>query len=131
MYMTKNQESKIQIISPKFNLFLEDDVESKILSPLHCLRDFGSHILIEFDLPLVNKKDLSVTLNNNMISIEAKLREKYLDEKLGQINEFLYFKKTLGLPSNILTKQITARFEKGRLTIKIPKQKSGQKIRIE
>lgn len=127
----KPEDPKIQITSPKFNLFLQDDIESKILSPLHCLRDFDSHILVEFDLPLVNKKDLCVTLYNNIISIEAKLREKYLDKKLGQISEFLYFKKSLVLPPNIISKQITAQFQKGRLTLKIPKQKSGQKIKIE
>lgn len=130
--MSKNQDnSKIKIITPKFNLFLEDDVESKILSPLHCIRDFGSHMLIEFDLPLVNKKDLSVNFNNNVISIEAKLREKYSNEKLGKVIEFLYFKKSLLLPSNILSKQISARFEKGRLTIKIPKQKPSQRIKVK
>lgn len=128
--MTKQEHSKFWIISPKFNLFLEDDIESKILSPLHYIRDFDSYIIVEFDLPLVNKKDLSLSLDKNILSVEAKLREKYLDEKLGQISEFLYFKKSLGLPTNIISKQITAQFQKGRLSIKIPKRKSGQKIKI-
>ena len=130
--MSKNQEGhKIQISSPKFSLFLQDDIESKILSPLHCLRDFDSHILLEFDLPLVNKKDLQVTIDNNVISIEAKLREKYIDKKLGRISEFLYFRKSLSLPPNIIPKKIMAQFQNGRLTIKIPKQKTGQKIKVK
>ena len=122
---------KTKIIFPGINSFLSDDIESKILSPLYCIRDLGSQLVLEFDLPLVNKKDIQISFNDNVISIEAKLREKYLDAKLGQVNEFLYFKKSLGLPSNIISKNISAQFEKGRLTIVIPKKKSGQKIKIK
>ena len=40
-----------------------DDVEHKILAPLSCLREFGNHWMVEFDLPMVNKKDIKVTFD--------------------------------------------------------------------
>ena len=109
-----------------------DDIEKQILSPLSCLREFGSEWLLEFDLPLVNKKDISVTLHNtNTITVEAKLKETYVESNLEYKNEFRYFKKSITLPGKINNKKIKAKFENGRLTIKIPKIQAGNKIKVD
>lgn len=131
--MTKsiNNEFEIKIIPPSINLLFNDDIESKILSPLSCLREFGTYWLLEFDLPLVNKKDIKVNFDNNAISIEAKLKETYTEEKMGLETKFHYFKKTINLPGNINKNKTVAKFENGRLRIKIPKKISGQKIKID
>jgi len=107
-----------------------DDIEHKILSPLSCLREFGNHWIVEFDLPLVNKKDIKVTFDGNIINVEAKLKEKYSEEKLGKITKFEYFKKSISLPDKIDSKKTTAKFQKGRLEIKIPKKQSSNSIKI-
>ena len=107
-----------------------DDIEHKILSPLSCLREFGNHWIVEFDLPLVNKKDIKVTFDGNIINVEAKLKEKYSEEKLGKITKFEYFKKSITLLDKIDSKKTTAKFQKGRLVIKIPKKLSGNSIKI-
>ena len=125
-----NNEFKINIIPSSFSSLFCDDIDSQILSPLSCLREFGTYWLLEFDLPLVNKKDIKVTFDQNTISIEAKLNETYYEEKLGVKTEFQYFKKTISLPENIDKTKTTAKFENGRLKIIIPKKISGQKIKI-
>ena len=107
-----------------------DDIENKILAPLSCLREFGNHWIVEFDLPLVNKKDIKVTFDGNRISVEAKLKEKYSEEKLGEVTKFEYFKKSISLPDKIDSKKTTAKFQKGRLEIKIPKKQSSSSIKI-
>lgn len=109
---------------------LFDDVEHKILSPLSCLREFDNHWMLEFDLPLVNKKDIKVTFDGNYIHVEAKLKEKYSEEKLGKITKFEYFKKSILLQGKIDTKKATAKFQKGRLEIRIPKKIIGNSIKI-
>lgn len=109
---------------------LFDDVEHKILSPLSCLREFDNHWMLEFDLPLVNKKDIKVTFDGNYINVEAKLKEKYSEEKLGRITKFEYFKKSILLPGRIDFKKTIAKFQKGRLEIKIPKKVVGNTIKI-
>jgi HSP20 family protein len=86
--------------------------------------------MLEFDLPLVNKKDIKVTFDGNTISIEAKLKKKYSEEKLGNITKFEYFKKSISLPEKIDSKKTTAKFQKGRLKIKIPKKVAGHSIKI-
>lgn len=124
-------KNEFDIIRPLFTSMFFDDVERKTLSPLSCMREFGSHWLLEFDLPLVQKKDLNVILDGNFITVEARLKEDYSETKLGNETKFEYFKKSLSLPKNINAKKISAKFENGRLSIIIPKLKTGQKIKIE
>ena len=86
--------------------------ERRTLSPLSCLREFDNYWVLELDLPLVNKKDIKVTFDQNTVSIEAKLREKYSEKKLGSITKFEYFKKSILLPGKNNSKKTTAKFEK-------------------
>jgi HSP20 family protein len=125
----KRNDDEFKITLPTVNS-LFDDVEHKILSPLSCLREFDNHWMLEFDLPLVNKKDIKVTFNGNYINVEAKLKEKYSEEKLGRITKFEYFKKSILLPGRIDSKKTIAKFQKGRLEIKIPKKVVGSTIKI-
>ena len=109
---------------------LFDDVEHRILSPLSCLRELDNHGMLEFDLPLVDKKDIKITFDQNTVNIEAKLREKYSEENLGNIIKFEYFKKSITLPGKINNKKTIAKFQKGRLVIKIPKKMIGNRVKI-
>jgi len=108
-----------------------DDLENESLSPLSCLREFGTHWLLEFDLPLVDKKGISVSLDSNTVTVEAKLKEKYTDEKFGTRVEFRYFKKSMTLPGRINPKGVRAKFSDGILSVVVPKAKSGSGIKIE
>ena len=130
MTKTNNDKFEIRIIQPSITSLFSDDMDSQILSPLSCLREFGTHWLLEFDLPLVNKKDIKITFDESSISVEAKLREIYSEEKLGIQTKFQYFKKTITLPGNINKNKTTAKFENGRLNIIIPKKISGKKVKI-
>jgi len=127
--MRNNNDFEFVIIPPIMNS-LFDDVEHRILSPLSCLREFDNHWMLEFDLPLVNKKDIKITFDQNTVNIEAKLREEYFEEKLGNITKFEYFKKSTSLPGKINNKKTTAKFQKGRLVIKIPKKVIGHTVKI-
>ena len=127
--MIKDTDFEFKIIPPIINS-LFDDIEHRILSPLSCIREFDSHWMLEFDLPLVSKKDVKVTFDGNTVNVEAKLKEKYSEEKLGKITKFEYFKKSISLPEKIDSKKTTAKFQKGRLEIKIPKKMLGHSIKI-
>ena len=116
--------------TPPISSSLFDDIEHGILSPLSCLREFDHHWILEFDLPLVGKKDIKVTFDGNSINVEAKLKEKYSEEKLGKLTKFEYFKKSILLPGKIDSKKTTAKFQNGRLVIKIAKKVAGHTIKI-
>jgi len=130
--MIEKHTKKFEIaITSSVGSIFNDDIERQILSPLSCLREYGTHFLLEFDLPLVNKKDIKITFDEDSISVEAKLKETYSEEKLDKKTKFEYFKKTIILPSKIDNNNITAKFENGRLKIIIPKKISNHKIKIE
>ena len=63
--------------------------------------------------------------------MEAKLKETYSEEKFGKKTKFEYFKKIITLPEKTDNKKISAKFEKGRLKITIPKMVFNRKIKIE
>lgn len=116
------------ILDPNFN----DDVDEKILSPLSCLREYDTKWILEFDLPLVKKDDITISIDSgNAIIVEAKLKETYVDSNRYYKHEFQYFKKRVSLPGNIDDKKISTNFTNGRLIITIPKIFKGNKIRID
>jgi HSP20 family protein len=127
--MRNDDDFKFVTIPPMINS-LFDDIEHRILSPLSCLREFDNQWVLEFDLPLVNKKDIKVTFDEDTINVEAKLNEKYSEKQIGDVTKFEYFKKSLSLPGKIDNKKITAQFQKGRLVIKIPKKVIGHQVKI-
>jgi HSP20 family protein len=127
--MRNDDDFKFATIPPMINS-LFDDIEHRILSPLSCLREFDNQWVLEFDLPLVNKKDIKVTFDEDTINVEAKLNEKYSEKQIGDVTKFEYFKKSLSLPGKIDNKKTTAQFQKGRLVIKIPKKVIGHQVKI-
>jgi len=131
MIENNDKEFEIRIASSSISSLFNDDIERQILSPLSCLREYGTHWSLEFDLPLVNKKDIKITFDESSISVEAKLKETYSEEKFGKKTKFEYFKKTITLPSKIDNKKTSAKFEKGRLKITIPKTIFSREIKIK
>ena len=131
MSENNDKEFEIRISSSSISSLFNDDIERQILSPLSCLREYGTHWSLEFDLPLVNKKDIKITFDESSISVEAKLKETYSEEKFGKKTKFEYFKKTITLPSKIDNKKTSAKFEKGRLKITIPKTIFNHEIKIK
>lgn len=123
------EDLRFKITQPKIGS-LFDDIEHKILSPLSCLSEFENNWMVEFDLPMVEKKDIKVSFDGNSVNVEAKLKQKYAEEKLGIITKFEYFKKSISLPEKIDSEKATAKFQKGRLQIKIPKKVMGNSIKI-
>lgn len=108
-----------------------DDLEQKILRPLSYVKEHESKWVLEFDLPLVEKKDINVYLNDDeMVVVEAKLREVYHDSKFTR-HQYEHFKKSISIPTNVDAKKISARFTDGRLMVTIPKISQGTKIKIE
>ena len=131
MSENNDKEFEIRISSSSISSLFNDDIERQILSPLSCLREYGTHWSLEFDLPLVNKKDIKITFDESSISVEAKLKETYSEEKFGKKTKFEYFKKTIVLPSKIDNKKTSAKFEKGRLKITIPKTIFSREIKVK
>ena len=123
------------IIEKQMNSFfgdtLFDDFIHKELVPLSHLKERHSSWILEIDLPLVDKKNIEVTLSDEHLNVKARLTKTYCISRGSSVTEFDYFKKTIKLPSGINTKQISAKFKNGILRITIPRFADGKKISIE
>ena len=123
------------IIEKQMNSFfgdmLFDDFIHKELVPLSHLKEKHASWTLEVDLPLVDKKNIDVTLSDDHLTVKAKLTKTYCISRGSTVTEFDYFKKTIKLPSGINTKQISANFKNGILRITMPKPSDGKKISIE
>ena len=110
---------------------LFDDFVHKELVPLSHLKERHSSWILEIDLPLVDKKNIEVTLSDEHITVKAKLTKTYCISRGSSVTEFDYFKKTIKLPNGINVKKISAKFKNGILKIIIPRLSNGKKISIE
>lgn len=119
------------VIKPPTSFPIQDDLDEHILSPLSCLREFESCWLLEFDLPLVNKENINVSIDENILTVQATLKETYSEDNQDYHAEFKYFKKSITLPPKVDTDKITAKFSNQRLSIKLPKMVSGTQIKID
>jgi HSP20 family protein len=114
-----------------FGNTLFDDFVHKELVPLSHLKERHASWTLEVDLPLVDKKNLEVTLAEDHLTVKAKLTKTYCISRGSAVTEFDYFKKTVKLPGGINTKQISANFKNGILKITMPKPADGKKISIK
>jgi HSP20 family protein len=102
------------------------------------VKDSSKALVIEAELPGVAEKDLSVTLANGVLTIKGEKRSEreekednyYLSER-----SFGSFERSLALPDTADEAKIEARFEKGVLSVTVPKKpeavRAEKKIEIK
>jgi HSP20 family protein len=92
---------------------------------------------IEVELPGVEEKDVTVTLNNGYLTIKGEKRTEREETKENYYvaeRSFGSFERSLRLPDTLDESKIDARFEKGVLKVTAPKRpealKAERKIEI-
>lgn len=122
-------------IEKQMNSFFDDTVFNdfihKELIPLSHLKEKHSSWVLEMDLPMVDKKNIEVTLAGDHLTTRAKLTKTFCVSRGDTVTEFDYFRKTIKIPSGVNSRQITASFKNGILRITMPKPVQGKKIQIK
>jgi len=101
-------------------------------------READDAYYIEVDLPGVKKEDISIDVNDNVLTIsgERKVEEERKDEEFYRI-ESVYgtFERSFTLPEDVDPDKIEAEAKDGVLIVKIPKkqaiEKAPKKIEIK
>ena len=81
-------------------------------------------ILIDAELPGIDKKDIKVEVKNNVLSIsgERKQEKKVEDSEYYRVeSHYGKFERTFGLPDTISTDKVSATYKNGVLKITLPK----------
>lgn len=142
---------KSRLLSPFDDLF-NDDMNSLLegfflpvrqgagvekMSPRIDIKDQEGAFLIKADLPGLKKEDIEVSLHEGLLTITGTKEDDHKEEAEGELVRrerfFGKFSRTIPLGSDIDAQQISATFEDGVLTIRVPKleQQSTKKISVD
>jgi len=107
---------------------------SETFSPKIDISEEKNKIVVEAEIPGINKEDLKITLQDNILTLEGeKKKEDKEKEKNFYRIERMYgsFKRSFTLPVNVDPEKVEAKFEDGLLKIslqKIEEKKKAEKI---
>ncbi len=115
------------------DIFREDlSSTSANFKPQMELNEFELNYQVDLAIPGINKEDISITQDNDILTISGDHKHA---ETVGKtlISEMKYgsFKRAIKLPKNIESKSISATYLNGILTISIAKQEVAKPINIE
>jgi HSP20 family protein len=120
------------------NFFGEDlapseDVSNRAWMPAVNIRETDAAFLVEAELPGLTKKDIEITLENNLLKLTGERRfEKDTKEENYHRVERQYgnFLRTFSLPSQVDANAVKATFKEGVLTIEVPKAEEAKPRKI-
>lgn len=96
-------------------------------SPSVDISETGEEYLIRAALPAVKKEEVSVTVDDGMLTLsgERRQKEEQKDEKLHKVESFYgSFSRSFALPDTVDESAIRAETKDGVLTIHVPKMKA-------
>ncbi len=101
--------------------------DSKMLAEFKTdISDNGKEYVLEADLPGFNKEDISIDVNNNVLTIKAERHSEY--EEKDKKSKYVRCERSYGSysrqfdVSNVDTDHIKAKYDKGVLKLTLPKQ---------
>jgi len=98
----------------------------RFFEPTADIQDKGDFYLVKLDLPGMEKDRISIEATDNALTVsgERNVEEEKADKKHGYYRmerSFGQFQRMIPLPADVKSDEVTADYEKGVLTIKLPK----------
>jgi len=107
--------------------------EGSSFTPLMDIKEEDDNVIVTADLPGVDKKDINVTVKDNIIEISAECKKESEEKEEGYTQRertYSRFSRSAVLPSNVTDEGAKAKLEDGVLTISLPKAKAEEKPKI-
>jgi HSP20 family protein len=114
-------------------LYPSEDVSNRTWMPSVNIRETEQAFFVEAELPGLTKKDIDITLENNILKLSGERRfEKDTTEESYHRVERSYgtFLRTFSLPSQVNAESVKASFKDGVLTIEVPKAEEAKPRKI-
>ena len=112
----------------------EDDVAMGLWHPSVDMFEKDDKVVIKAELPGLEKKDLSVEINNGVLTLKG---ERKYDNEVKEENffrrEMSYgkFIRSFTLPAEVDADKIKAEFQNGLLTVEVPKSEAHKPKQIK
>jgi len=116
------------------SLFNSLDEDSVVWAPRMDVEETEDAYVIHADLPGIDKKDLNISLQDNVLTIKGERKHEnkketknrfYLERAYGN------FYRTITLPEKVKEEEIKAKYKDGVLTITLPKSEEAKPKLIE
>lgn len=111
-----------------------EEPTSAVWSPRMDLMETDDNYHLQVDLPGVEKGDVSITVDDNRLSIRGERHEESRMEGTNAVRmerSFGTFYRSLRLPKTVKQDQIKASFKHGVLSVDIPKTEKSKPKKIE
>lgn len=111
-----------------------EDVALKAWTPAVDVYEDEDSFLIKVELPEVNREDVKVSLNDNMLSISGERRVENEDKRDNYHRverRYGQFYRSFTLPPNVNPEAINAQFKDGVLRLTLPKREEAKPKQIE
>jgi len=96
--------------------------------------DRDSEIMIQAEIPGVDKSDLDVSMTDNTVTIKGSSRSEKKEEKGNFYRQEISqgsFSRTLSLPCEVNAEKVKSSFENGVLELVVPKVKTVKRHKIK
>lgn len=127
----REMEDMLRSYSPFFGRGVTRNGEETQWKPIADITESEQEYLIKAELPEVKKEDVSITLEDNVITISGERKKEKETKKSNEIRiESFYgtFTRSFALPDNADTKAIHAESKDGVLKVHVPKVAAAPKV---
>ena len=131
--------AQMRAVENQMGRFIKDN--SVDFNPQEDIKKTPNEYIISMDIPGMQKDDINVEAKGGMLIVSGNRSSEVKEEKPHQFfrqeRSFGNFFRTIALPDDAKTDHIDASYDKGVLTVKIPRTKvsnkavAGQKIKVK
>jgi HSP20 family protein len=106
------------------------------LTPRMDMYEEDKELVIKAEMPGIRKKDLDISLNDDMLTIKAEKKEEKEEGEKGTTHytrerRFGQYIRSMTLPARVDAENISATLKKGLLEIRLPKAEEPESKHIE
>ncbi|MEM1577489.1 MAG: Hsp20/alpha crystallin family protein [Candidatus Pacearchaeota archaeon] len=98
------------------------------------IRESNSDLIIEAELPGVNKENIDINLDENKLTIKAETKKAVEEKKEGYLHRersYKSFYRSFTLPMPVIPEKAKATYKDGILTIIVPKKEKEKKKEVK
>ena len=103
-------------------------------SPAMDLVEAEDHYVLRADLPGMDERNVAIEIEDNVLTVSGERRDEHEEKRQGWHRverSFGRFSRSLTLPEGVDPEAVTAEFEKGVLSITVPKPEQRKPRRIQ
>ena len=139
-----DKSGDVDISRPKARSFIEEalldeegllfDLKARSLKPLCRVESTEEAVTVTFDLPYVDRKDITLISTADAVGVEAKTRKAVTLRVGGSVQrqvQFGQYSLRIRLPKKVRPEQGKATFRNGLLRVKLPIAKKGGRVRTK